>query len=68
VQKACQEHGVKAIVLKADMTSTTDAKRAVNEAKEQLGGLDLILANAVRWCFALRCLRGRVDLRKEELM
>jgi [acyl-carrier-protein] S-malonyltransferase len=47
VQKACEEHGVKAIVLKADMTSTADARRAVKEAKEQLGGLDLILANAV---------------------
>jgi NAD(P)-dependent dehydrogenase (short-subunit alcohol dehydrogenase family) len=68
VQKACQEHGVKVIVLKADMTSTADAKRAVNEAKEQLGGLDLILANAVRWCFTLRCLRGSIGLGKEELI
>jgi NAD(P)-dependent dehydrogenase (short-subunit alcohol dehydrogenase family) len=30
-----------------DMTSTADAKRAVQEAIEELGGLDIILANAV---------------------
>jgi hypothetical protein len=29
------------------MTSTADAKRAVQEAIEGLGGLDIILANAV---------------------
>ncbi|KAL1797243.1 hypothetical protein ACET3X_003849 [Alternaria dauci] len=46
VQKACEAHGVKAIVIKADMTSTADAKRAVRETIEQLGGLDVVLANA----------------------
>ena len=30
------------------MTSTADAKRAVRETIEKLGGLDLIIANAVR--------------------
>ncbi|KAF2117544.1 short chain dehydrogenase/reductase [Lophiotrema nucula] len=46
VRAACEEHGVKAVILKADMTSTADAKRAVEEAKEALGGLDIIIANA----------------------
>ncbi|KAB2108587.1 hypothetical protein AG0111_0g3519 [Alternaria gaisen] len=46
VQKACEAHGVKAIVIKADMTSTAEAKRAVRETIEQLGGLDIVLANA----------------------
>jgi hypothetical protein len=34
------------------MTSTDEARRAVKETIEQLGGLDLVLANAVcreRW-------------------
>ncbi|KAF2833378.1 short chain dehydrogenase/reductase [Ophiobolus disseminans] len=46
VQKACQDLGVKAVIIKADMTSTADAKRVVKEAVDGLGGLDLILANA----------------------
>jgi NAD(P)-dependent dehydrogenase (short-subunit alcohol dehydrogenase family) len=35
------------VVIKADMTSTAEAKRAVQETIKQLGGLDIILANAV---------------------
>jgi len=31
------------------MTQTSEARRVVQEAIEKLGGLDLILANAVRW-------------------
>ncbi|KAI4681840.1 uncharacterized protein J4E84_007436 [Alternaria hordeiaustralica] len=46
VQKACQECGVKAVVIKADMTSTDEARRAIKETIEQLGGLDVIIANA----------------------
>lgn len=46
VQKACEESGVKAVVIKADMTSTSEAKRAVQETIKQLGGLDLIISNA----------------------
>jgi NAD(P)-dependent dehydrogenase (short-subunit alcohol dehydrogenase family) len=46
VQKACEEQGVKAVVIKADMTSTAEAKRAVQETIKQLGGLDIIIANA----------------------
>ena len=48
VQKACEEHGVKAVIIKADMTVTSDAKMAVQETIKQLGGVDIILANAVR--------------------
>ena len=47
IQKECESHGVKAIVIKADMTSTSEAERAVTETLEGLGGLDIILANAV---------------------
>ena len=47
VKTACEEHGVKAVILKADMTSTADAKRVVEEANEALGGLDIIIGNAV---------------------
>ncbi|KAH7389636.1 short chain dehydrogenase/reductase [Phaeosphaeria sp. MPI-PUGE-AT-0046c] len=46
VKGECETHGVKAVVIKADMTSTTDARRAVRETIEKLGGLDLIIANA----------------------
>ncbi|OAL47030.1 short chain dehydrogenase/reductase [Pyrenochaeta sp. DS3sAY3a] len=46
VQKACEEQGVKAVVVQADMTSTADAKRAVQETIKQLGGIDIIIANA----------------------
>jgi NAD(P)-dependent dehydrogenase (short-subunit alcohol dehydrogenase family) len=46
VQKACEAQGVKAVIIKADMTSTTEARRAVQEAKQLLGGLDIIIANA----------------------
>ncbi|KAI1681665.1 S-malonyltransferase [Pyrenophora tritici-repentis] len=46
VQKQCQELGVKAVLIRADITSTSEAKRVVKETIEQLGGLDIILANA----------------------
>ncbi|KAH8730343.1 short chain dehydrogenase/reductase [Phaeosphaeriaceae sp. PMI808] len=46
VQAACEAFGVKAVVIRADMTSTSEAKRAVQETITQLGGLDIILANA----------------------
>lgn len=47
VAKECEGHGVKAVVIKADMTSTSEAKRAVKETIEKLGGLDIVLSNAV---------------------
>jgi NAD(P)-dependent dehydrogenase (short-subunit alcohol dehydrogenase family) len=59
VAAACKAHGVKAIIIKADMTSTADAKRAVREALQGLGGLDIILANAVSFSFAGRDRRWR---------
>ncbi|KAH7355619.1 short chain dehydrogenase/reductase [Pyrenochaeta sp. MPI-SDFR-AT-0127] len=46
VQRQCEEQGVKAVVIKADMTSTAGAKRAVQETIEQLGGIDVVIANA----------------------
>lgn len=46
VQQACQDQGVKAVIIKADMSSTSEARRAVQEAIQQLGGLDIIISNA----------------------
>lgn len=46
VQRQCQEAGVQAVVIKADMTNTDEARRAVRETIEQLGGIDIVLANA----------------------
>ncbi|KAH6414095.1 hypothetical protein HBI08_125610 [Parastagonospora nodorum] len=46
VAAACEKLGVKTIIIKADMTQTSEAKRAVQETIEKLGGLDLILANS----------------------
>jgi NAD(P)-dependent dehydrogenase (short-subunit alcohol dehydrogenase family) len=47
VADACSALGVKAVCIKADMTDTAEARRAVREAIEKLGGLDLVLSNAV---------------------
>ena len=47
IQKQCQQAGVKAVLVKADMTNTDEAGRAVQETVEQLGGIDIVLANAV---------------------
>ncbi|CAO2658457.1 Nn.00g061800.m01.CDS01 [Neocucurbitaria sp. VM-36] len=46
VKQACQAEGVKAVIIKADMTSTSEAKRAVQDTIELLGGIDVIIANA----------------------
>ncbi|KAJ4365044.1 hypothetical protein N0V83_008660 [Neocucurbitaria cava] len=46
VAKACQDEGVKAVVIKADMTSTAEAKRAVQDTVAQLGGIDIVISNA----------------------
>ena len=38
------------------MTSTQEARRAVRETVEGLGGLDLVIANAVSvWCLDFLC-------------
>lgn len=47
MQKECEEAGVKAVLIKADMTNTSEARRAVKETIELLGGIDIVLANAV---------------------
>ncbi|KAF2013728.1 short-chain dehydrogenase/reductase-like protein SDR [Aaosphaeria arxii CBS 175.79] len=46
VAKACEAYGVKAIIVKGDVASTADCKRSVEETKEKLGGIDIIIANA----------------------
>ncbi|KAF1835063.1 short chain dehydrogenase/reductase [Decorospora gaudefroyi] len=46
VKTECEALGVRAVVVKADMTDTTEARRAVQETIEKLGGLDIVLANA----------------------
>ncbi|KAH7125394.1 short chain dehydrogenase/reductase [Dendryphion nanum] len=46
VKRGVEELGVKAVVIKADMSVVADCKRTVKEAIEGLGGLDIILANA----------------------
>lgn len=46
IASECEKHGVKTITIKADMTSTSEARRAVRDTVEGLGGLDLIISNA----------------------
>ncbi|KAF2269255.1 short chain dehydrogenase/reductase [Lojkania enalia] len=46
VKAAVEGYGVKGVLVKADMCSTAEARRAVEEAKEKLGGLDIVIANA----------------------
>lgn len=55
VQRQCQEAGIKAVIIKADMTNTDEARRAVQETIEQLGGIDIVLANAVRFSSLIKC-------------
>jgi NAD(P)-dependent dehydrogenase (short-subunit alcohol dehydrogenase family) len=53
VADACSALGVRAVLVQADMTDTSEARRAVREAREALGGLDLVVANAVCFSFCL---------------
>ncbi|KAF2690813.1 short chain dehydrogenase/reductase [Lentithecium fluviatile CBS 122367] len=46
VQKECEGFGVKAVVIKADMTDTAGCKKAVEETIEKLSGIDIVIANA----------------------
>ncbi|KAF2635858.1 short chain dehydrogenase/reductase [Massarina eburnea CBS 473.64] len=46
VQQECEQFGVKTVVVKADMTSTDECARAVEETITGLGGIDIVLANA----------------------
>jgi hypothetical protein len=58
IASACEKHGVKSMIVKADMTVTADARRAVRETVEGLGGLDIIISNAVSFEYDLG--RGRL--------
>ncbi|KAF2872695.1 short-chain dehydrogenase/reductase-like protein SDR [Massariosphaeria phaeospora] len=42
----CVAKGVRAVVVRADMCSTDECRRCVDEAIEGLGGLDIVMANA----------------------
>lgn len=42
-----KEHGVKAVVVKADAGSMAECKRCVEETIQALGGIDVIIGNAV---------------------
>ncbi|KAF2279657.1 short chain dehydrogenase/reductase [Westerdykella ornata] len=46
VAAKCAEKGVKAVTVRADMCSTAEAKRSIEETIEKLGGLDIVIANA----------------------
>ncbi|KAF2709360.1 short chain dehydrogenase/reductase [Pleomassaria siparia CBS 279.74] len=46
VKADCEKHGVKAVTIKADMTSTAECKRVVEETIKELGGIDIVIANA----------------------
>lgn len=46
VKAECEKHGVKAVTIKADMTLTSECKRVVEETIKQLGGIDIVIANA----------------------
>ena len=56
----CEKHGVKAVTIKADMTSTSECKRVVEETIKQLGGIDIVIANAVRTSLLLSPLSSGV--------
>lgn len=47
VQKACQDLGVQAITLAADMGIQADAEGIIDQTVERLGGLDIVVSNAV---------------------
>ncbi|CBX92241.1 hypothetical protein IAQ61_000420 [Plenodomus lingam] len=46
VQRVCEGYGVRCVVIGADMTSTVEARRAVRQTIEGLGGIDVVIANA----------------------
>ncbi|KAF2471595.1 short chain dehydrogenase/reductase [Lindgomyces ingoldianus] len=46
VKATCEGFGVKAVVVKGDACLTSECVRSVEEAKEKLGGLDIVIANA----------------------
>ncbi|KAJ4357902.1 uncharacterized protein N0V89_002479 [Didymosphaeria variabile] len=46
VVKECEKQGVKAVALKGDMSNTSECRRVVDETIKQLGGIDIVIANA----------------------
>ncbi|KAF2256628.1 short chain dehydrogenase/reductase [Trematosphaeria pertusa] len=46
VQRECEALGVKAVTIKADMCDTKESMRAVEDTIKQLGGIDIVIANA----------------------
>jgi glucose 1-dehydrogenase len=47
VQQACQQHGVRAEIVAADMGEQSQAEGIVDQAADALGGLDIVVSNAV---------------------
>jgi len=47
VQKECRKYGVQAVTIAADMGIEKDAERVVDESIAALGGLDIVVSNAV---------------------
>lgn len=47
VQKECRKYGVQAVTIAADMGIEKDAERVVDESISALGGLDIVVSNAV---------------------
>ncbi len=45
--KLCEQYGVKAIAIQADVSKTDEIERMINEAVEGLGGLDIVVNNAI---------------------
>jgi len=49
VASQCEEHGVRAVPLKADVASSAEVKRLFAGVAENLGRLDILVANAGIW-------------------
>lgn len=45
--KRCHEYGVKVITIQADISITNDIERMINETVEGLGGIDILVNNAI---------------------
>jgi len=45
--KKCREYGVKVVAIKADISQTDEIDRMIDEAVSGLGGLDIVVNNAV---------------------
>src|SRR5207248_9775963 len=47
--RMCEEHGVEAIAVQADVSEFLHAKELANKAVERFGGIDLLVCNAGIW-------------------